>query len=134
MIETKKDNEAETELPVEEVRNFLCSYRLCADLLQLHRYERKRAKVFDEEFECDELLDGNEATWRARMFAVGSVVAKMKNGREKLMIYYHYIRGESIEHAASLLNVSRRTGYRLHGRGLYSAAVIYARLKKNKLI
>ena len=134
MIETKKDNEVEAEVLVEEVRNFLCSYRLCADLLYLQRYERKRAKPFDEKFECDELLDGNEACWRARMFAVGSMVAKMKNGREKLMIFYHYIRGESIEHAASLLNVSRRTGYRLHSRGLSSAAVIYGRLKKNKMI
>ena len=134
MIETKKENDTEKEELVEEVRNFLCSYRLCADLLQLHRYERKRAKPFEEEFECDELLDGNEACWRARMFAVGSVVAKMKNGREKLMIHYHYIRGESVDHAASLLNVSRRTGYRLHHRGLCSAAVIYERLKKNKLI
>ena len=54
----------------------------------------------------------------------------MKNGREKLMIYYHYVRGESIEHAANLLDVSRRTGYRLHERGLRSASFLYERMKK----
>ena len=115
---------------IEAVRNFLCSYQLSADMLHLKRYERKRAYRFDEEFDCEDVLAGNEAFWRARMYAVGSLIEKMKNGREKLMIYYHYVRGESIEHAANLLDVSRRTGYRLHERGLRSASFLYERMKK----
>ena len=133
MIKNKNEREY-LEEEIEEVRNFLCSYLLCADMLRMRRYDRKRAKPFDEEFECGELLDGNEATWRARMFAIGTVVAKMKNGREKLMIYYHYIRGESVDRAASLMEVSRRTGYRLHQKGLCSACEIYQKLKQNNLI
>ena len=115
---------------IEAVRNFLCSYQLSADMLHLKRYERKRAYRFDEEFDCEDVLAGNEAFWRARMYAVGSLIEKMKNGREKLMIYYHYVRGESIEHTANLLDVSRRTGYRLHERGLRSASFLYERMKK----
>ncbi|MBE6628940.1 MAG: hypothetical protein E7629_08445 [Ruminococcaceae bacterium] len=115
---------------MESVRNFLCSYQLCADMLHLKRYERKRAYQFDDEFDCEDILAGNEAYWRARMYAVGSLIEKMKNGREKLMIYYHYVRGESIEHAANLLDVSRRTGYRLHERGLRSVSFLYERMKK----
>ena len=115
---------------IEAVRNFLCGYQLCLDMLNLRRYERKRAYQFDDEFDGEDILSGNEAYWRARMYAVGSLIEKMKNGREKLMIYYHYVRGESIEHAANLLDVSRRTGYRLHERGLLSASFLYERMKK----
>ena len=115
---------------IEAVRNFLCGYQLCLDMLNLRRYERKRSYQFDDEFDGEDILSGNEAYWRARMFAVGSLIEKMKNGREKLMIYYHYVRGESIEHAANLLDVSRRTGYRLHERGLLSASFLYERMKK----
>ena len=115
---------------IEAVRNFLCGYQLCLDMLNLRRYERKRSYQFDDEFDGEDILSGNEAYWRARMFAVGSLIEKMKNGREKLMIYYHYVRGESIEHAANLLDVSRRTGYRLHQRGLLSASFLYERMKK----
>ena len=115
---------------IEAVRNFLCSYQLCLDMLNLRRYERKRAYKFDDEFDCEDILSGNEAYWRARMYSVGTLIERMRNGREKLMIYYHYIRGESIEHAANLLDVSRRTGYRLHDRGLLSASFLYERMKK----
>ena len=132
MTEKKTDNmtENDTAARIARARNFLCSYQLSADMLHLKRYERKRAYRFDEEFDCEDVLAGNEAFWRARMYAVGSLIEKMKNGREKLMIYYHYVRGESIEHTANLLDVSRRTGYRLHERGLRSASFLYERMKK----
>ena len=132
MEETQQQNPSVNEdtARIEAVRSFLCSYQLAADMLHLKRYERKRAYRFDDEFDCEDILSGNEAFWRARMYAVGSLIEKMKNGREKLMIYYHYIRGESIEHTANLLDVSRRTGYRLHDRGLRSAAFLYERMKK----
>ena len=116
--------------PVEEVRNFLCGYQLCVDMLNLKKYERKRAAVFRDECDCDDILAGSETYWRARMFEVGSLISSMKNGREKLILYYHYIRGESIERAADLLGVSRRTGYRIHKRALLLASFLYARTKK----
>ena len=115
---------------IEATKDFLCGYRLCMDLLGLRRYERKRLSRAGEECACADVLAGDEVYWRARMHTVGILLGKMKNGREKLMIYYHYIRGESIEHAANLLDVSRRTGYRLHERGLRSASFLYERMKK----
>lgn len=127
---SKTENDVIKEESIAEVRNFLCSYQFCIDMLELRQYERKRrTHRFDAEPDCDDLLSGNEAYWRARMYAVKAFVATMRNGREKLMIYYCYLRGESIEHAAALLDVSRRTGYRLHERGLRSAALLYERQK-----
>lgn len=117
---------------VEEVRNFLCGYRLCLDMLRVRQYERKRARAFDDECDCEDILRGNEALWRARMFEVGSLIGQMRNGREKLILYYHYVKGESIEHAADLLGVSRRTGYRLHEKGLFQASFLFDRMKKKE--
>ena len=105
MTEKRTDDitENDTAVRIARARNFLCSYQLAADMLELRRYERKRAKPFWEECDCDDLLAGNEAFWRARMFEVSSLLSGMKNGREKLILYYHYVRGESIEQAANLL-------------------------------
>jgi len=117
---------------VEEVRNFLCGYQLCLEMLNLKRYERKRASCFSDECDCVDVLAGNESFWRARMFEVSSLISSMKNGREKVILYCHYIKGESIEHAADILGVSRRTGYRIHQRGLLMASFLYARMKKTQ--
>ena len=134
-MEQTQQNERERmteEERIEGARNFLCGYQLCVDMLNLRGDERKRAARFEDPCSCDDLLAGNEATWRARMFAVSALIGEMKNGREKLMLYYHYIRGESIEHTANLLDVSRRTGYRIHERGLRSFSFLYERMMRNR--
>lgn len=120
-----------TDARLEEVRNFLCGYQLCLEMLRLHRYERKRASRFNELCDCEELLLGDEAVWQARMYEIGNFIQCMKNGREKLILYYHYIRGESIERAADLLGVSRRTGYRLHQKGLLLASFLFEKAKNS---
>ena len=117
---------------IEKTRDFLRGYRLCLDMLQLRRYERKRVREIQEEFSCEDLLAGSEAYWRARMFEINTLLSQMKNGREKMLLYYHYVRGESIEHAASILGFSRRTGYRVHEKGLLSASYVLERLKKRE--
>lgn len=109
---------------IERARNFMCGYQFCIDMMQLRSYERKRDYTFDEECDCDDLLAGNEAFWRARMFGIKALLDSMKNGREKLILYYHYICGESIEHASNTLGISRRTGYRLHQKGLFAISFL----------
>lgn len=116
---------------IEAVRDFLCGYQLCMDMLQLRRYERKRAYVFCDPCSCEEILAGNEGYWRARMHEVERLLNAMRNGREKLVLYYHYVRGQSIEHAADMIGVSRRTGYRLHRKGLLFASFLFKKMKKS---
>ena len=120
------------EARIEKGRDFLNSYPLCMDMLDLRRYERKRGRFAQEMTEQEDILSGNEAYWRARMFEVKALVDRMKNGREKLILYYHYIRGESIEHIANTLGISRRTGYRLHQRALYTVACLLEREQRDK--
>ncbi len=122
--------EKEQDERIEEVRSFLRGYLMCQDMLQLRRYERKRAARAEMPEDLNSILLGNEAFWRCRMYQVKALIAAMRNGREKLMLYYHYMAGESIEHAANLLDVSRRTGYRMHERGLRTAAALYQRMQK----
>lgn len=116
---------------VERARNFLCGYQFCMDMLNLRHYERRRANVFQDVCDCDELIAQGEAYWRARMCEIGALISSMKNSREKLILFYHYIRGESIEHAANIIGVSRRTGYRLHQKGLTVAAALLEKKERH---
>ena len=120
---------------VEEVRNFLCSYQFSFDMLNLQRYERRRARVhFDEEYDSGDLMKGDEALWEERMRDVRTLISSLRDGREKLILYYHYIRGMSVEHAADMIGVSRRTGYRMHRRGLLTCYFLYENMKENHKI
>lgn len=111
----------------EEARNYLCGYQLCLDMLKLRKYERKRASKFDELCECEDILAGDEAYWKSKIYEIATFLGKMKNGREKMILYYHYVKGESIERAAGLLGISRRTAYRLWHHALLSAGMLLER-------
>ena len=127
----ERESEAMSESRADRARDFLCGYRLCLDMLNLRRYERRRTPDFEELCRCEDVLSGDEAFWRMRMQEVENVISSLKNGREKLILYYHYIRGESIEHAANLLGISRRTGYRWHNRGLLVVGCILERRERD---
>ena len=118
----------EEEMRVRETaRNYLCGYQLCLDMLKLRKYERKRAARFDELCECEDILAGDEAYWKARIYEIAGFLGQMKNGREKMLLYYRYVKGESIERAAGLMGLSRRTAYRLWNKALLSAGVLLGR-------
>lgn len=114
----------------EAARDFLSGYQLCLDMLHLRKYERRRAKEFEEPEGCEDVLNGNEAYWKARIYEVQALISSMKNGREKIILYSHFLRGESVERAADLLGVSRRTGYRIYHKGLYIAGTLLEKSKK----
>ena len=115
-----KGSVSETEFRMME--NYLKGYWLNRSLLRLERYER----------ECfgwqatEEDLPGEAPIARARMFEIRHFITSMTNSNEKLMLYYHYIRGESIERCGELLNISRAGAYRLKKRAV-TAAVLHAK-------
>ena len=133
MIQEKSEQAFATEKKeseIREVKTFLCSYQYCLDILQLRKYERRRARRMEipEEVEFDNLIVGSELFWRARLHEIEAFVNALPSGRERLLLYYHYIRGESIEHVANILGVSRRTAYRTHTKALIRAAALFHRL------
>ena len=123
-----EDKKTLTDERIALARDFLSGYRVCEALLGVRRYERKRARKIDlEETDCEALLLGDEATWRMRMYEVEHLIASLSNSKEKIILYYRYIKGESVEHVSDLLGFSRRTGYRLLNRGLLAVG---SRLKR----
>ena len=117
---------------VERMRDFLGGYQMGIQMLQLRQYERRRRSVPDPVPAREDLLRGNEAYWCARMHEVSNLINAMKNGREKMILYYHYVRGESIERASDFIGFSRRTGYRLHKKGLLIASFLLDKMKKSE--
>lgn len=69
-----------------------------------------------------------------KMFALRRFVLSLTRQKEKLFLFYHYIHGESVERCAELMDISRRTAYRLKIRALEYAAIrypIYLEKEKN---
>ena len=117
-----------TDEELAQARDYLLSYRLCEKMLCLRGYERKRSAQPDMPTNDNLFLQMSDQLWEMRMFEIKSLINDMHNGREKMVLYYHYVRGESVECAARLIGISRRTAYRMHEKGL--AMVVLARRKK----
>ena len=112
-----------------DMENYLKGYRLNLKLMRLDKYEKDYLGWKDEEEEpIKETLVA-----RAKMFEIRHFVVGMKNGDEKLLLYYHYIRGESIEKCAELLGISRSSGFRLKKRALRMAAEYKNTLKASNV-
>lgn len=100
------------------VENYLRGYQLNRRLLRLDRYERE----FFHTDEGDIEAFGEAPLARARMYEIRHFVMGMENCDEKLMLYYHYIKGEPVERCGELLGVSRSTAFRMKARALRMAA------------
>ena len=58
------------------------------------------------------------AELRAQAFSVYRSVMDMPPSKEKLLLYYHYLRFETLESCAELLGISRRSVFRLKNSAL----------------
>ena len=106
---------------IRTIEDYLKGYALNEKLLKLDKYERSFFAYDDRKEEypsCDATL------CRAKMFEIRHFIMGMKNGDEKLLLYYHYIRGESVERCAEMLGISRSSGFRLKKRALIMATEI----------
>lgn len=111
-----------------EILEYLSGYRYCVEMLQLRQYERIHPSPIEDPVD-ETLLFGNEAFWKSRMMEIGILIGSLPNGRAKLLLHYRYVKGMSVERVSDLLGVSRRTGYRLHDKGLFLASIAYKKRK-----
>ena len=122
MSETKP-----TEKEIKDAENYLCSYKFCRKLINMKNYEDK---YFDTlEWESESPAEFSLA--RAKMFEIRHFILDMGNSSEKLMLYYHFVRGESIERCGELLGVSRSSAFRMKKRALALAVKQAEKLGKN---
>ena len=114
----------------EEIRRmdqYLKGYRLNRKLLRLERYE----KTYFGYRPTEEDLPGETPLARARMFEIRHFIMDLPNSDEKLMLYYHYVREESVERCAELLGIARSSGFRLKKRAL-RLAVAHGRTRSDE--
>jgi DNA-directed RNA polymerase specialized sigma24 family protein len=103
---------------IKELDNYLKGYALNVKLLRLDKYERTYFGYKDG----DDSAFNDAPLARAKMFEVRHFIMGMKNSDEKLLLYYHYIRGESVERCAELMGISRRSAFRIKKRALEHVA------------
>ena len=120
---TKKINED----IIRQTDTYLKGYMLNRRMLQLNIYENK--KLLNSEWE--EESPGELSMARARMFEIRHNIMSLDNCDEKLMLYYHYIKGETIERCSELIGVSRRSAFRLRHKAM---ALAYGELVRRRLI
>ena len=111
--------------------DFLKAYRTNGKLLRLERYERE---FFGSKDNCDYEAIGEVPLARARMYEVRHLINSLPNCDEKLLLYYHYIKGENVERCAELLGISRSSGFRLKKRAhnLVAEVLIEKNSKKDE--
>lgn len=112
-----KEKTVKEEISKEEIKQadeFLKGYKLNRNLFRLDCYEKKRSEAseWDEE-SPDELYLA-----RAKMFEIRHAIMELPNCDEKLMLYFHYIKGETIEKCAEMLGLSRSSAFRMRKRAL----------------
>ena len=99
---------------IKRVENYLKGYMINRKLLMMKNYE---TKYFDTcEWESETPVEF--AVVRAKMYQTRHFVLNIKNSNEKLLLYYHFIRGESVERCAELLGISRSSAFRLKKKAL----------------
>ncbi len=117
-----------TKESIKKIENFLKGYRFNRRLLMLKNYEEK---YFDTcEWESETPVEFSLV--RGKMYKVRHFVMNMENSNEKLLLYYHYIRGETVERCAELLGISRSSAFRMKHRAL-RAAYLSSISEQNKI-
>lgn len=109
---------------IEQVSEFLAEYRYGRRMLEMNRYN---SEFFGAADAREVIGEEDEAFMKARMFEVRRFVTSLPSDERKLFLYYHYIKCESVERCGELMNISRRSAFRLKRRALEYAAIKYAR-------
>lgn len=107
-----------TEEDLRLTEDYLKGYRLNRQFLRMERYE----KEFFGYRPSPEDWYGESPRAKQAMIEIRAFVMSLPNCEEKLLLYYHYIRNESVERCAELLNMSRSSAFRLKKCALLLAA------------
>ena len=68
---------------------------------------------------------------RVKMFEIRRFITSLPPSDEKVLLFFHYIHGDSVEECAERMEIAARSAYRLQKRALLMAYRRYARMRKN---
>ena len=121
-----------TDAQKKKTENFLLGYRKNKLMLQIEKYEEDNYDEFDiDKYEENPDVTNELIGARMEMYKIRHFIMDLPNGEEKLLLYFHYVKGESIEHCSELIGVSRRSAFRLKHKAMYIA---YNELVRRRLI
>lgn len=108
------------------VKIFLESYQVASQMLRITRLEanslaadRAAGLIYYR------TVGGDQAHWLAVLRDVRDFIESLENGNAKVLLYYHYIRGNTVEQIAEVMDISLRNAFRQKKRALSLAAVEY---------
>ena len=102
---------------IKNTENYLNSYKFCRQLLNMKNYEDRYFETLEWESESP----AEFSLARAKMFEIRHFILDLRNSKEKLLLYYHYVRGETVERCGELLGISRSSAFRLKKKALEMA-------------
>ena len=105
-----------------EVRVFLERYALAVRMLRLCRIDQKVRRDLPGEETFYGCVGGDAVYWEEQMRDIRAFIESLPNESCKLILYYHYIVGMTVERASEELDISRRNAFRLKKKALALAA------------
>lgn len=122
MTETNKETDQRKNAGRAQINSYLRDYR--------RTYSMLRSSSFTRKFSGEEAYraDADEALFRARMFEIRSFVLSVEPTPEKMLLYYYYIKGCTLDQCAKILGISRRSVCRLKLQALDAALEKYLSL------
>lgn len=110
------------ETKIRETKKFLESYSANKKLLGMMKYEKEYFSGDRCDDEATLIPCADEVLIKSKMFEVRRFIMNLEDGNEKLMLFYHYIRGLSVEKCAEMMDISRTSGFRLRRRAIERAS------------
>ena len=94
------------------------SYKVYKEMLYAGRYAKEYTDTSDIPL-CDGVI------LQAKMHEIEQFIRSLPVCREQNMLFQHFVRGHSVEFCGELLDISRRTAFRLIKRAISFAAEYY---------
>lgn len=121
MTETKQEKTV-NEKNRADINRYLRDYRRTYSMLKSSSLTRKFSG--DEAYRAD----ADEAIFRSRMFEIRAFILSIEQTPEKMLLYYYYVKGFTLDKCAKILGISRRSVYRLKIKALDIALQKYLAL------
>jgi DNA-directed RNA polymerase specialized sigma24 family protein len=105
-----------------ETRLFLERYAVAVRMLRLCRIDEKERQSTPGEATYYGRVGGTAEYWQNQLIEIREFIESLPNESCKLLLYYHYVVGMTVERASEELDISRRNAFRLKKRALAFAA------------
>ena len=105
-----------------ETRLFLERYAVAVHMLRLCRIDERERQSTPGEVTYYGRVGGTAEYWQNQLIEIRKFIESLPNESCKLLLYYHYVVGMTVERTSEELDISRRNAFRLKKKALAFAA------------